>query len=98
MGRLAGGVKLKGKLTLEFDKELDLESLLPLLTQSQPQPFPTPQAQTSLESLLPLFPQPYLLPPSERSRGRSRKFDYQSPDKYPVSGGLINKGEGVSVY
>ena len=92
MGRLAGtGVKLRGKLTLEFDKEVDLESLLPLLSQSQPQP-----QQTGLESLSPLFPQPYLSSPSQK--GRSKKFNYQSPDRYPVSGGLINKGEGVTLY
>lgn len=97
MGRLAGtGVKLKGKLTLEFDKDVDLESLLPLLT-SQPNSPPIP-APTNLESLLPLFPQPYLSSPSSTGQRQNRKFNYQSPDRYPVSGGLINKGEGVSQY
>ncbi len=92
-GRLAGtGIKLKGTLTLEFDKDVDVNQLIPLLSQFQSQPQPQ---SSNLESLLPLFPQPYLSSPSEK---RGNKIGYQSPDRYPVSGGLFNKGEGVTAY
>ena len=101
MGRLAG-IKLKGKLTLEIDKEVDWPLLAVLLQDGCSSSTPTsnsassPSPTSSLESLLPLFPQAYL--PSPSQKGRSKKFNYQSPDRYPVSGGLINKGEGVTLY
>jgi len=99
-GRLAGtGLKLKGKLTLEIDREIDPSFLASLLQGNSSTSSFTP-AQTpssSLESLLPLFPQSYLSN-GQQVKGGSRKFNYRSPDIYPTSAGMVNKGEATTLY
>ena len=99
-GRLAGtGIKLKGKLTFEVDREID-PSLLASLLQNNPSTLnsvPSQNATSSLESLLPLFPQSYLSS-GQQVKGKSRKLNYQSPDIYPTSAGMINKGEAGTIY
>ena len=94
-GRLAGtGIKLKGKLTLEFDKDIDPSQFASLLGQGVNQV----GQSSSLDSRFPLFPQSYLSSHSGVNGGRGHKFNYRSPDVYPTAAGMVNKGESVTVY
>ena len=84
MERVAGsGIRIKGKLTLEVDHEIDPQLLATLLQSNQ-------QSQNQFLTQ----PQSGAIPPAMLSSPGSSAQKLSNPNVYPVSGGLMSYPQG----
>ena len=86
MERVAGsGIRIKGKLTLEVDQEVDPQLLATLF-----------QSNQSSQEMPPFLSQPQsgATPPALLSSARTSGQKRSNPNVYPVSGGLMSYSEG----